>query len=82
MEKKLQKIYLTYNSLLIVQDLCQAHYQTLSIIFLKELIELNINTEVMIKNVRLVELNISIVTVFFSVQTLKMIYRIQIFELR
>ena len=41
MEKKLQKIYLTYNSLLIVQDLCQAHYQTLSIIFLKELIELN-----------------------------------------
>ena len=65
-----------------MQDLCQAHYQTLSIIFLKELIELNINTEVMIKNVRLVELNISIVTVFFSVQTLKMIYRIQIFELR
>ena len=37
-EKKLQKIYLTYYDLLIVQDLWQGHYQILSIIFLKEFI--------------------------------------------
>ena len=43
MEKRLQKIDLTYNTLLIVQDLWQAHYQILSIIFLKEFIELNVN---------------------------------------
>ena len=50
MEKKLQKIYLTYYSLHI--DLWQAHYQILSIIFLKEFIELNANTDKMIKNVK------------------------------
>ena len=49
MEKKLHKIYLTYYNLLIVQDLWQAHYQILSIIFLKEFIELNVNTDMMIK---------------------------------
>ena len=43
MEERLQKIDLTYNTLLIVQDLWQAHYQILSIIFLKEFIELNVN---------------------------------------
>ena len=43
-----------------MQDLRQAHHQTLSIIFLKEFIELNVNTDLMIKNVKLVELNISI----------------------
>ena len=64
MEKKLQKIYLTYYNLLIVQDLWQAHYQILSTDFLKEFIELNVNTDIVIKNVKLVELNISIVTVF------------------
>ena len=64
MEKKLQKIYLTYYNLLIVQDLWQAHYQILSTDFLKEFIELNANTDIVIKNVKLVELNISIVTVF------------------
>ena len=63
LEKKLQKICLTYYSLLIVQDLWEAHYQILSIIFLKDFIELNVNTDMMIKNVRLVELNISIATV-------------------
>ena len=31
MEKKFQKIYLTYYNLLIAQDLLQAHYQILSI---------------------------------------------------
>ena len=38
MDKTLQKINLTYCNLLIVKDLWQAHYQILSIIFLKELI--------------------------------------------
>ena len=63
MEKKLQKLYLTYYNLLVVQDLWQAHYQILSIIFLKEFIELSINTDTIIKNVKLMELNISIMTV-------------------
>ena len=72
MENKLQKINLTYHSLLIAQDLWQAH-QILSIIFLKELTELNVNTEMVIKNMRLVELNISITTVLLNIQTLKMI---------
>ena len=40
MEKKLQKIYLTYYNLLIPQDLWQAYHQLLPIIFLKELIKL------------------------------------------
>ena len=73
MEKKLQKIYLTYYNLLIVQDLWQAHYQILSIIFLKEFIKLNVNTRTMIENVKLVELNINIATVFLNTKTLKMI---------
>ena len=42
-DKKLPKIYLTYYNLLIAQDYWQAHYQILSIIFLKEFIELNVN---------------------------------------
>ena len=56
MEKKLQKIYLTYYNLLIVQDLWQAHYQILSIIFLKKFIELNVNMDMMIKNVKIMKL--------------------------
>ena len=64
MEKKLQKIYLTYYNLLIAQDLWQAHYQVLSIIFLKEFIKLNVNTYMMINNVKLVELNINTETMF------------------
>ena len=43
MEKKLQKIYLTFYSLLIVQDLWEGHYQTLLIIYLNDFIELNVN---------------------------------------
>ena len=73
MDNKLQKTYLTYYNLLIAQDLWQAHYQILSIIFLKEFIELNVNTDMMIKYVKLVEFNISIVTEFLKTQTLKMI---------
>ena len=49
MKKKLQKVYVTYYNLLIVQDLWQVHYQILSIIFLKEFIELNVNLDTMIK---------------------------------
>ena len=66
MEKKLQKTCLTYHSLLITQDLWQAHYQILSIIFLKEFIELNVNTVIMINNVRFKEFNISIANVFLN----------------
>ena len=73
MEIKLQKIYLTYYNLLIVQDLWQVHYQILSIIFLKEFVKLNVNTDKMTKNVKLAELNIKIVSAFLNRQTLKMI---------
>ena len=73
METKLQKIYLLFYSLLIAQDLWQADYQILLIIYLKEFIELNVNLDKIIKNVKLVELNISIVTVFLNIKTLKMI---------
>ena len=66
MEKKLQKICLTYHSLLITQDLWQAHYQILSIIFLKEFTELNVNTVTMINNVRFKELNVSIANFFLN----------------
>ena len=66
MEKKLQKTYLTYSNLLIVQDLWQAHYQILSIIFQKKFIKLNVNMDMMIKNVELEELNVSIPTVFLN----------------
>ena len=63
---KLQKIYLTYYSLLIVQDLWQAYYQILSVIFLKEFIGLYVNTKKMIKNVKLRELDISIDSAFLK----------------
>ena len=49
MEKKLQQICHTYYNLLIAQDIWQAHYQILPIIFLKEFIELNVNSDMMIK---------------------------------
>ena len=55
MEKKLQKIYLTYYNLLMAQNLWLA-YQILSIIFLKEFIELNVNTDMLIKNEKLADL--------------------------
>ena len=73
MEKKLQKIYLTYYNLLTAQNLWQDHHQIFSIIFLKEFIKLNVNMDAMIKIVKLVELNINIATVFLNTQTLKMI---------
>ena len=73
MDKKLQKIYLTYNYLLIAHDLWQAHYQMLPIIRLKEFTEVNVNMDIMIKNMRLAELKIGIPTVFLNTKTLKMI---------
>ena len=45
MEKILRKIYLKYYNLLILHDLWQAHYQSLSIIFLKEFKKLNVKTD-------------------------------------
>ena len=73
MEKKLQKMHLIYDNLLIAQYLWQAHYQIWSIMFLKEFIKLNVNTNTMIKNVELVELNTKYETVFLNTQTLKMV---------
>ena len=73
MEKKLQKIYLTYYNLLIAQDLWQAHYQILSIILLKGFIKLNVNTSTTMKNVKLVELHIKCATVFSNAKILKVI---------
>ena len=66
MEKKLQKPFYTHCNVLILQDLCQALYQILSIIFLKEFIKFNINTNTMIKNVKLVDLNTNIATAFLK----------------
>ena len=71
--EKSQEIYLTYYILLIVQDLWPAHYQILSIIFLKEFIKLNVNMNTTIKNVKLVELYTKYATVFLNVQHLRMI---------
>ena len=73
MEKKLQKIYRIYYNLLIAQDSWQAHYQILSIIFLKKFIELNVDSDMTIKNVKYVELNISIPTDFLNTPVLNMI---------
>ena len=73
MEKKLLKIYLTYYSLLIAQDLWQDHYQILSIIFLKEFVKLNVNLDTMIKNMKIVELHTKYVTAFLNTKALKMI---------
>ena len=55
------------------QDLWQAHYQILPIIFLKEFIELNVSTGTMIKNVKFVELDISLAIVSLNTHTLKII---------
>ena len=66
MEQKLQKMYLTYYNLLTAKDLWQAHkahYQILSIIFLKEFIELIVNSDFMIKNAKHMELIISILEI-------------------
>ena len=56
-----------------MQDLWQAHYQILSITFLKEFMKLNVSTDTIRKNVKFAELNINIATFFLSTQTLNMI---------
>ena len=71
MEKKLQKLYLTYYNLLTAQDFWQVRYQILSINVLKEFIELNVNLDTMIKDVKHVEISISIATIFLNTQILK-----------
>ena len=73
MMKKLRKVYLTYYNLLIAQSLLQAHYQLLSINFLKKFVKLNVNTSTMIKTVKFEELHAKYVTVFLNTQTFKMI---------
>ena len=83
MENKSQKIYLTYSSLLRAQDLWQAHYQVLSIIFLKEWIELNENSiknkkndkkwDKKQKNAELCIIRYKDCDFFLNIQTLKMI---------
>ena len=70
---KLQKTYVTYYNLLIMQGFRQAHHQIWSTIFLEEFIELNVNSREMMKNMKHVELNISIVIVFLNTQILKII---------
>ena len=47
--EEITKQYLTYYNLMIAQGLWQAHYQILSIIFLKKFIELNVNMDMMVK---------------------------------
>ena len=42
----------------------QAHYEVLSIIFMKEFIKLNLNTDTIIKNIKLGELHTKYGTVF------------------
>ena len=68
-----QKIFLTYYNLLIEQDLWEAHYQILAIMFLKKFMKLNVNIDTIIKNVKIVELNSKFETVFLDTQTSKTI---------
>ena len=73
MENKLQKTYPTDYNLLTVQDLQQAHFQTLSIISLMEFIKLNVNLDITMKNVKRMELNTKIVSVILNIKAIKMI---------
>ena len=73
MENKLQKTYPTDYNLLTVQDLRQAHLQTLSIISLMEFIKLNVNLDITMKNVKRMELNTKIVSAILNIKAIKMI---------
>ena len=68
MERKLQKIYLTYYNLLIAQDLSNFANNLSQGVHRIKCKFRHDDT-----NVKHVELNISIVTVFFNTQILKMI---------
>ena len=70
--KKLQKPYPTDASLLIAQDLWQAHSWILLIILLKEFIKSNVNMDMIIKHVKSVELNTKTVSAALNKQKLKM----------
>ena len=58
-----------------MQDLWQAHYKILLMIFLRELIKLNVNTNTVIKNMKIAGLKISIAADLLNTQTLKMIQK-------
>ena len=73
MEKNLRKPYLINSNLLRGQDLWQAHYQMLLIIFLRELITLNTNMDMTTKSKKHVVLNTKIVRDALNTHTLKMI---------
>ena len=73
MEQKSQKIYLTYYSLMMAQNLSLADYEILPVTALKESIKLNVNTSTMIKNVKLVELNRNYQTVLLNTEILDLI---------
>ena len=66
MGKNIQNIYSTDYSVLIAQDLWQAHDQILSITFLKDFLNLNVNMETTITKVKLAELNVNIAYVFLN----------------
>ena len=51
--------------------MASAHYQIMSIIYLKEFMKLNVNSDTMIKNVKHVGLHINIATFFLKTQILK-----------
>ena len=70
---KVTKTYPKYYNLLKSQYFWQAHYQILSIIFLKVFIEPNVNTDTVTGNVKHAELNIKIASAFLNKQTLRMI---------
>ena len=62
----MKEVLFTYYNLLIAEELWQAHYQILSITFLRIFVELNVHSDTMLKNVKHVELNMSIATVFVN----------------
>ena len=53
---------------MIAQDLWQAHYQIVSIIFLKKFMKLNVDMDTIRKNVKDAELDIKIVSAFLNTQ--------------
>ena len=69
MERKLRKIYLTYDNLFIAQRFSPVHFQVLSIIFLKEFIKLNVNMDMIIQ-VKNEELNIKVASALLNTETL------------
>ena len=71
--EEVTKIYPKYNNLLIAQNLWQAHYQILSIIFLKEFKELIVNSDTITNYLKLAELHTIYAIVFLTTQTLKII---------